>query len=183
MRNVMAGTAGHRGQAGNDAKWAVTCASLLVGAGFFALWFWLLPGWLGFRVDPARVAAWRWIAAVPSVLGFAVALRCVWDFGRTGHGTPAPVAPPKRLVVVGFYRYVRNPMYVGFLTGWTGLWVVFGTWNLVVVGVACLVMVGVHLFVIGYEEPTLRKMFGEEYQEYCRNVRRWAPRIKPWKKG
>ena len=101
-------------------------ASLLVGAGFFSLWFWLLPGWLGFHVETTGAARWRWIAAVPSVLGFAVALRCVWDFGRTGHGTPAPIAPPKRLVVVGFYRYVRNPMYVGFLTGWAGLWVVFG---------------------------------------------------------
>src|SRR5436309_4147705 len=71
-----------------------------------------------------------WLAAIPSVLGFAVALRCVWDFGWTGHGTPAPIAPPKRLVVVGFYRYLRNPMYVGFVGGWIGLWVVFGHFNL-----------------------------------------------------
>src|SRR5437870_1936394 len=72
-------------------------ASLLVGAGFFSLWFWLLPGWLGFHVETTGAARWRWIAAVPSVLGFAVALRCVWDFGRTGHGTPAPIAPPKQI--------------------------------------------------------------------------------------
>ncbi len=83
--------------------WPATAASLAVGAAFFALWFWLLPSWLGFRVNAAGAAPWRWIAAVPSVLGFAVALRCVWDFGWTGHGTPAPVAPPTRLVVVGFY--------------------------------------------------------------------------------
>jgi protein-S-isoprenylcysteine O-methyltransferase Ste14 len=69
------------------------------------------------------VARWRWIAAVPSVLGFAVALRCIWDFGWTRHGTPVPIAPPQRLVVVGFYRHVRNPMYVGFFVGWLGLWV------------------------------------------------------------
>ena len=173
-RNALAGHAESNGE------WATTVASLLVGTGFFALWFWLLPGWLGFHVYIASVAPWRWIAAAPSVLGFAVALRCVWDFGRTGHGTPAPVAPPKRLVVVGFYRYVRNPMYVGFLTGWAGLWIVFGHANLVAIAVACLVVLGVHLFVIGYEEPTLRKMFGAEYEEYCRNVRRWAPRTKPW---
>jgi hypothetical protein len=49
-----------------------------VGAAFFALWFWLLPSWLGFRADAAGAARWRWIAAMPSVLGFAVALRCVW---------------------------------------------------------------------------------------------------------
>jgi protein-S-isoprenylcysteine O-methyltransferase Ste14 len=164
------------------AEWLTTIASLIVGSGFFALWFWLLPNWLGFRVDEARAAGWRWIAAVPSVLGFAVAIRCVWDFGRTGHGTPAPIAPPKRLVVVGFYRYVRNPMYVGFLTGWIGLWIVFGRANWYVIAVAGAVLLGIDLFVRLYEEPTLRKMFGADYEEYCRNVRRWLPRLHAWEK-
>lgn len=180
MRSTGVGTAGHTESSGNG---MTVVASLLVGAGFFALWFWLLPGWLGFHVDTTGAARWRWIAAVPSMLGFAVALRCVWDFGRTGHGTPAPMAPPKRLVVVGFYRYVRNPMYVGFLAGWTGLWVVFGRSSLAGVAVACLVVLGVHLFVLGYEEPTLRRMFGAEYEEYCRNVPRWLPRVQPWVRG
>lgn len=166
------------GHPANDTNWAVTGASLLVGVGFFALWFWLLPGWLGFHVDTAGAARWRWIAAAPSVLGFAVALRCVWDFGRTGHGTPAPVAPPKRLVVVGFYRYVRNPMYLGFLTGWTGLWVVFGRANRLALEVAAAAVIAVALFVRLYEEPTLRKMFGAEYEEYCRNVSRWLPTMR-----
>ena len=76
-------------------QWLSTIAALTVGVAFFSLWFWLLPGWLGFRVELAGTARWRWLAAVPSVLGFAVALRCVWDFGWTGRGTtPAPVAPP-----------------------------------------------------------------------------------------
>jgi protein-S-isoprenylcysteine O-methyltransferase Ste14 len=163
-------------------QWPTTIASLLVGAAFFSLWFWLLPSWLGFRVDAAGAARWRWIAAVPSVLGFAVALRCVWDFGRTGHGTPAPIAPPTRLVVVGFYRYVRNPMYLGFLFGWVGLWVVFGRADLAVIAVACAVALGVVLFVMFYEEPHLRKIFGAEYEKYCRNVRRWVPRIRAWKR-
>ena len=84
--------------------WPTAIASLTVGAAFFGLWFWLLPQWLGFCVETAGTANWRWLAALPSVLGFAVALRCVWDFGRTGRGTPAPIVPPQRLVVVGFYR-------------------------------------------------------------------------------
>jgi protein-S-isoprenylcysteine O-methyltransferase Ste14 len=178
-------TSGHEGTSqdknpGTD--WPTTVASLAVGAAFFALWFWLLPSWLGFRVDLSGAARWRWIAAVPSGLGFAVALRCVWDFGRTGHGTPAPIAPPQRLVVVGFYRYVRNPMYVGFITGWVGLWVIFARANLAAIIVAAIVVVGVDLFVHLYEEPTLRKKFGAEYEEYCRNVRRWLPRMHAWAK-
>src|SRR4030095_2576784 len=100
------------------------------------------PSCVGFQLDTARAPRWRWIAALPSVLGFAVALRCVWDFGRTGHGTPAPIAPPKRLVVVGFYRYVRNPMYVGFFVGWVGLWVVFGRANLLSIAAAAGVVLG-----------------------------------------
>ncbi len=170
------------GESGDGGDWLAAVASLLVGAGFFALWFWLLPPWLGFHVDTAGVARWRWIAAVPAVLGFAVALRCIWDFGRTGHGTPAPMAPPKRLVVVGFYRYVRNPMYVGFLTGWTGLWVVFGRASTTALEVAAVALIAVALFVQLYEEPTLRKLFGAEYEEYCRNVPRWLPRLRPWKR-
>ena len=170
------------GVADGGARWPAALASLGVGTAFFALWFWLLPSWLGFRVDISGAARWRWIAAVPSVLGFAVALRCVWDFGWTGRGTPAPIAPPKKLVVVGFYRYVRNPMYLGFFIGWAGLWVVFGRANLLAIALALAVVLGVALFVLLYEEPTLRKTFGEEYEEYCRNVRRWVPRLRAWEK-
>jgi len=159
--------------------WPSTFGSLVVGCAFFALWFWLLPGWLGFRAQ-ANAAPWRWLAAIPSVLGFAVALRCIWDFGWTGRGTPAPMVPPQRLVVTGFYRYVRNPMYVGFALGWIGLWIVFGRASrMAILGVLAAAL-GVHLFVIFYEEPTLRGKFGAGYEEYCRNVRRWWPRSTPW---
>jgi protein-S-isoprenylcysteine O-methyltransferase Ste14 len=166
-----------------ERRWLTTMASLAVGTLIFVLWFWLLPRWLGFSVQMAGAARWRWLAAVPSVFGFAVALRCVWDFGWTGHGTPAPVAPPQRLVAVGFYRYVRNPMYLGFALAWIGLWIVFGHANPVLIAIVAAVALGVHLFVVFYEEPTLRKKFGIEYEEYCRHVRRWWPRVHAWHKA
>jgi protein-S-isoprenylcysteine O-methyltransferase Ste14 len=162
------------------ANWLTALASLVVGAAFFALWIWLLPGWLGFHFDARDTAGWRWIAAVPSVLGFAVAIRCIWNFGWTGRGTPMPLAPPQRLVVVGFYRYVRNPMYVGFIIGWIGLWVVFGRANRTALTVLLVGFAVVALFVYFYEEPILRRKFGADYEEYCNNVPRWLPRLRPW---
>ena len=163
-----------------ETNWPAAIASLAVGAAFFSLWFWLLPQWLGFEVEAANSASWRWLAAIPSVLGFAVALRCVWDFGWTGHGTPAPIAPPKRLVVAGYYRYLRNPMYVGFACGWVGLWTVFGHASLAAIAAVAAVALGVHLFVVFYEEPTLRRKFGADYESYCDNVHRWLPRLRGW---
>ena len=161
-------------------RYLTALAAVLVGADFFALWFWLLPGWLGFQVETAGAARWRWLAAIPSILGFAVAMRCVWDFGWTGRGTPAPMVPPQRLVVVGFYRYVRNPMYVGFAAGWIGLWIVFGHANPAAIAAVATVALGVHLFVVFYEEPTLRKKFGADYEQYLQNVHRWWPRLHGW---
>ncbi len=90
------------------------------------------------------------------------------------------MVPPKRLVIVGFYRHVRNPMYLGLVTGWIGLWIVFGHANLIAITAAFAVALGVHLFVIFYEEPTLRGKFGTDYEAYCRNVSRWWPRMKAW---
>jgi steroid 5-alpha reductase family enzyme len=162
-------------------RWLTTLASLVAGAAFLSLWFWLLPRWLGLEAKAAHGEPWRWPAAIPSALGFTVALRCIWDFGWTGRGTPVPVAPPQRLVVVGFYRYVRNPMYVGFAAGWIGLWIIFGHANPGLIASVAAVALGIHLFVIFYEEPTLRGKFGDDYLEYCRNVRRWRPRIRAWR--
>src|SRR5215813_1629836 len=167
-------------QAASARDYASLLASLLVGLAFFSLWFWLLPGGLGFRVKAAEAERWRWLAAILSVLRFAVALRCVWDFGWTGHGTPAPIAPPKRLVVTGFYCHVCNPMYVGFAAGWIALWVVFGHADPVAIALAAAVALGVHMFVVLYEEPMLRKKFDGVYDLYCRNVRRWWPSWRGW---
>jgi protein-S-isoprenylcysteine O-methyltransferase Ste14 len=177
-------TTGHSGASPhtNDLQHLLTtAASLAVGAAFFSLWLWLLPSWLGFRVNTTETASWRWIFVVPSVLGFAVALRCIWNFGWTGHGTPVPIAPPQKLVTVGFYRYSRNPMYGGFFTGWISLWIIFGRANFSLIAAALLVVVGVALFVQFYEEPTLRKKFAADYELYCKNVPRWIPRLHPWR--
>jgi protein-S-isoprenylcysteine O-methyltransferase Ste14 len=179
--NLMATSRPGTGQhAENHNNWLSTVASLAAGAAFFALWCWLLPRWFGFTLHFAGAARWRWLAAIVSVFGFSVALRCVWDFASTGHGSPAPFAPPKRLVVVGFYRHVRNPIYVGAAAGWIALFIVFGHVGPVGVAMATAAALGVHLFVVLYEEPTLRRKFGAEYEEYCRNVPRWMPRLRPW---
>jgi len=155
----------------NSPAWLTTIASLAVGAAFFALWFWLLPGWLGFDVAAVGPAHSRWIGAVPSVLGFSVALRCIWDFGRTGRGTPAPFVPPQRLVVVGFYRYVRNPMYVGFALMLVG-WAVHIAVSFVLVGPVVFILF-ITRFQIIPEERVLTSKFGGEYRKYQERVRRW----------
>jgi protein-S-isoprenylcysteine O-methyltransferase Ste14 len=73
-------------------------------------------------------------------------------------------------------------MYLGFFVGWGGLWVVFGRANLVAIALASAAVIGTTSFVLLYEEPTLRKTFGAEYEEYCKNVPRWVPRTRAWKK-
>ena len=107
-------------------------------------------------------------------VGGSIYAWCVWDFATFGRGTPAPIDAPKKLVVRGLYRYSRNPMYVGVLTvilGWT---VLFGSgWLALYLAVVATVF---HLFILLYEEPHLRKLFGGQYEEYCTQVGRWLPR-------
>jgi len=100
-------------------------------------------------------------------------------FAVQGLGTPAPVFPTKHLVVTGLYRYVRNPMYVGVIAVIVGQGLLFGDRRVLEYG--ALVWLAFHLFVLSYEEPNLRRTFGDEYREFCRNVPRWVPRAKPWK--
>lgn len=107
--------------------------------------------------------------------GSYVSLWCVRDFISKGKGTPAPIDPPKKLVIKGFYKYIRNPMYVGILIILTGHIVWFKSISLIVY---FLVLFGFfHLFVIHYEEPYLLKTFGEAYKNYKSQVPRWFPRI------
>ncbi len=105
-------------------------------------------------------------------------LLCFWDFARHGRGTPAPIDAPKRLVVRGLYRHVRNPMYVCVVTILIGEALRFGSRALA--GWAVAVWLVFSLFVMLVEEPGLRKRFGAEYEGYCKKVGRWVPRISPW---
>jgi protein-S-isoprenylcysteine O-methyltransferase Ste14 len=99
-------------------------------------------------------------------------------FATQGLGTPAPVFPTRNLVITGLYRYVRNPMYVGVVTAILGQALILG--NVRLLEYAGLVWVLFHLFVLVYEEPTLRGSFGPEYKEFCAEVPRWIPRFTPW---
>ena len=110
------------------------------------------------------------------LIGGVILLWSFWNFLRQGRGTPAPIDPPKELVAAGFYRYVRNPMYVGVLAMILGHFLWFGYWNLLMY--ALVVFLAFHIFVTSYEEPTLKKKFGASYEEYLRRVPRWIPRLR-----
>ncbi len=103
--------------------------------------------------------------------GGAIYLWCVWDFATFGRGTPAPIDAPRKLVVRGLYRYTRNPMYLGVLTVISGWAVVFQSLALVLYAV--VVWVCFQAFILLYEEPHLRRVFGAEYEAYCQRVSRW----------
>jgi protein-S-isoprenylcysteine O-methyltransferase Ste14 len=102
-------------------------------------------------------------------------LWCFWDFLVKGRGTPAPIDPPKELVVAGLYNYVRNPMYVGVLVIIIGHFLWFKTVWMVVHAV--VVFLAFHSFVTLYEEPHLRKTFGMAYESYAKKVPRWIPHV------
>jgi protein-S-isoprenylcysteine O-methyltransferase Ste14 len=109
-------------------------------------------------------------------IGGVILLWSFWNFLKEGRGTPAPIDPPKELVAVGFYRYVRNPMYVGIFLLLLGhfLWFKF-LWLIVYLAITFLI---VHFFVTLYEEPTLKRKFGAAYEEYLKRVPRWMPRFR-----
>jgi protein-S-isoprenylcysteine O-methyltransferase Ste14 len=142
---------------------------------------------LVFIYVPARLLYWSGIARpatleMPQIAGMgigtagaAVALWCIFTFVLVGRGTPAPFDPPRRLVIQGPYRFVRNPMYIGAGLALAGAAIFYE--SLPLLGYTGLFLLAAHLFVVWYEEPTLRRTFGQEYEAYCSRVRRWLPSI------
>lgn len=138
------------------------------GAG--AVWF---PWWILTRGGhPATPAAWPAVAVIAA--GTALYLWCVWVFAAVGRGTPGPWDAPRSVVAAGPYQWVRNPIYIAALLVVLGeAWLFLSPALLLYAGVMA---VSFHLFVIGYEERTLRRRFGGDYAEYARTVPRWIPR-------
>src|SRR2546429_8079785 len=121
------------------------------------------------HVGPAQAAGLVLVA-----LGAVVVLWCVLTFALVGKGTPAIFDPPRKLVIAGPYRWVRNPMYIGAGLVLLGAAMFYGSFGLALYTVAFWSMA--HLFVLFYEEPTLHKKFGPEYEAYIASRRRCMPR-------
>jgi protein-S-isoprenylcysteine O-methyltransferase Ste14 len=150
---------------------------LVVAPGTLAVYMpWTLTHW---RMTPALPGFFplRILSGLLILAGLPVLLDSFARFAIQGLGTPAPVAPPQRLVVSGLYRYVRNPMYVAVLALIFGQGLLFGSVTLLEYGLA--LWLGFFAFVLLYEEPTLRTKFGKEYDDYCERVPRWIPRLRP----
>lgn len=143
----------------------------------------LVPYWILERRATPPPAAWgpAQLAAVPlGLVGLALYLACLWQFAHRGRATPAPIDAPRILVVEGPYRYVRNPMYLG-VVGVILAWALgFESGELAIYAAAFFLVV--HLFVVTYEEPTLRRTFGSSYDAYRDAVRRWVPG-RPYRSG
>lgn len=121
------------------------------------------------------VTLFRLVGVLLLVIGSVAILDSFARFALQGIGTPAPILPTRHLVITGLYRYVRNPMYVAVTAVIFGQALVFGSVRLLEYGMT--VAAGFHMFVLLYEEPTLRGNYGLEYEEFCANVPRWIPKI------
>jgi protein-S-isoprenylcysteine O-methyltransferase Ste14 len=117
---------------------------------------------------------WRWLGLLPLSVGAILYVICAWDFTFTGRGTPAVYDPPKKLVTVGLYRWVRNPMYIGIILALLGQGLLYQ--SMLIVGLAAGFWLVVHIFITLYEEPHLSRKFGESYRKFLRTVPRWLPR-------
>ncbi|MGH3431712.1 MAG: methyltransferase family protein [Thermocrispum sp.] len=142
----------------------------------------LIPWWItGWQVH--EPLAWWPTQAIGGVLvaaGLVPAVHAFVQFAKAG-GTPAPIAPTRRLVVTGFHRYVRNPMYLSLAAAITGQALLLGQLSLLLWAAGTLLVTAG--FVKVYEEPTLARQFGAEYAEYRHAVPSWWPRRRPWTPG
>ena len=144
----------------------------------------LVPGTVAVYVpllisSGSNITAQLWLRMIGTfmiALGAAIYAWTVWDFASFGRGTPLPIDAPKKLVVRGLYQYIRNPMYLGVILVILGWSAVFASGWLLLYALGVSVIV--HLFVVVYEEPRLKKLFGTEYEAYRSAVGRWVPRIK-----
>jgi protein-S-isoprenylcysteine O-methyltransferase Ste14 len=152
---------------------AITYASLFIGVVLIYLPVRVLS-WSGI-VPPQEIGVQQIAGMVIGTAGAAIALWCIYTFASIGRGTPLPLDPPRRLVVQGPYRFVRNPMYFGAALALIGAGMYYHSSALL--AYTGMFLLAVHLSVIGYEEPTLRQTFGQEYEAYCRHVGRWWPRL------
>jgi len=151
---------------------AVTYATLFIG-----LLLVFVPGRILERsgiVRPTQLGAVQFAGIVVGMVGGAIALWCVLTFAFIGRGTPAPFDPPRKLVIRGPYRYVRNPMYIGAALALCGAALFYR--SIWLFGYTILFLLVTHVFVVTYEEPTLRRMFGADYEAYRGRVRRWLAR-------
>lgn len=128
------------------------------------------------HLDPPVV---KWAGLALGIAGSIALIECFARFALKGHGTPAPIAPTEHLVVTGLYRHARNPMYVAVLS----IIIAQAMWfaSIAVLIYAAIVWASFTAFVMLHEEPTLTRTFGEEYVLYRAHVRRWIPRLIPWK--
>jgi len=152
--------------------WLRSAFFTLVLPGAVLIW---VPRWQSmYTGGTLGLGSARWVGVAPLIIGTTGLLWCIWDFGRMGKGTLAPVDPPRFVVRRGLYRVVRNPMYLSVLTALAGEALLFRNLRLATWGAIAAIMF--HVFVVAYEEPTLRRQFGNDYEGYCRAVSRWLPR-------
>jgi protein-S-isoprenylcysteine O-methyltransferase Ste14 len=158
----------------------VLIRALVYGSIFVSLVFVYVPSRLveGPGVPrPAATGPWQVGGMVLSAAGAIVLLWTVLAFALVGKGTPVPLDPPRRLVVTGPYRFVRNPMYLAAGAVLLGAAAFHRSWA---IAAYCAALLGaVSVFIVKYEEPTLRRLFGAEYETYCRSAGRWVPRPPP----
>ena len=129
-------------------------------------------------VRPTVIGAAQIAGMFITTAGAAVALWCLLTFVFVGKGTAAPFDPPRRLVVRGPYRFVRNPMYISAILAMLGLALFYRSLSILLY--AALIFLATHLFVVAYEEPTLQRTFRSDYEAYYRRVNRWWPVPKRW---